>query len=131
MFSVAEIFGAGNTPMAAWQGYDAYGNRQSGRPSFDSFFTDSLSRAVDAYRPIYIAGYIEDKFTINDFIVRVGLRIDRYDLNQPVLKDPYSLTRLPTVGETDLTQFSISTLTEGKPTIKTRQRTRRLGSLCR
>ncbi len=42
------------------------------------------------YQPIYIAGYIEDKFSYEDLVFRLGLRLDRFDANQPVLKDQYS-----------------------------------------
>ncbi|MBK8485425.1 MAG: TonB-dependent receptor [Saprospiraceae bacterium] len=34
---------------------------------------------------------MQDKFTFKDIIFRLGLRIDRYDANTKVLKDPYSL----------------------------------------
>ena len=36
-----------------------------------------------------MAGYIQDKFAFNDLLFNIGLRVDRYDLNQMVLKDPY------------------------------------------
>ena len=41
--------------------------------------------------PTYAAGYIQDKFFYKDLGFVIGLRIDRYDANQSVLKDPYSL----------------------------------------
>lgn len=106
MLSPQEIFGNGINQFAFWQGYDAYGNRQRTRSSFNDFFTDTINRPVDGFRPTYIAGYIEDKFEIKDFILRVGLRVDRYDLNQPVLIDPYSLTKLQTAGEANLSEFN-------------------------
>jgi hypothetical protein len=43
------------------------------------------------HKPIYNAFYIQDKFTFKDIIFRLGLRVDRYDANTKVLKDPYSL----------------------------------------
>lgn len=36
-------------------------------------------------------GYILDKFSYKDLSFNIGLRVDRYDANQNVLKDPYSL----------------------------------------
>jgi hypothetical protein len=105
-FSISEIFDDGRSPLARWQGYDPYGNRLRGRrPSFNNFFRDTLTRGIDAFRPNYLAFFIEDKFEINDLIVRIGLRVDRFDANQPVPIDKYSFTRLRTVGETDATQF--------------------------
>ena len=52
---------------------------------------------------LYIAGYIMDKFTFDDIIFNVGLRVDRFDANQPVLKDPYG-GQSYTVGDIQSTQ---------------------------
>jgi hypothetical protein len=106
LFSVSDIFGGGFTSMASWSGYDPFGNRLTQRSSFEDFFLDTINRPIDAWRPIYIAGFIEDKFELRDVTVRVGLRLDRFDANQRVLRDQYSLTRLRTVGETDLNAFA-------------------------
>ncbi|MBK6639792.1 MAG: hypothetical protein IPG39_00395 [Bacteroidetes bacterium] len=46
-----------------------------------------------------MAGYIQDKFAINDLIFNVGLRIDRFDANQKVLKDRYLLYPAYTAGQ--------------------------------
>ena len=35
------------------------------------------------FNPIYTAGYIQDKFKINDLLFNIGLGIDNYDANQP------------------------------------------------
>jgi outer membrane receptor protein involved in Fe transport len=108
-FTPYEIFDNGIRPMGTWQGYNAYGDRQGGTfrraSNFFDFFRDTLNRPVDAFRPIYYAGFIEDKFEIDDLIIRLGLRVDRFDVNMPVLRDPYSLTRLRLVGETDMSRF--------------------------
>ena len=34
-----------------------------------------------------MAAYIQDKFTINELIFRLGVRFDRYDVNTKVLKN--------------------------------------------
>ncbi len=77
-----------------YQGYDYLNNEFNG--SFDDFFaidpnTGRRSFNVAPFRPIYAAAYIQDKFTINEIIFRMGVRVDRYDANTKVLKDPYSL----------------------------------------
>jgi outer membrane receptor protein involved in Fe transport len=36
-----------------------------------------------------MAGYVMDKFAFDDIIFNVGVRVDRYDANQNVLKDKY------------------------------------------
>ena len=59
------------------------------------------TRKIAPFQPIYTAGYIQDKFAIEDLIFNVGLRIDRYDANQKVLKDKYLLYPAYTV-DTDL-----------------------------
>ncbi len=46
---------------------------------------------VAPLRPLYQAAFIKDKFTFNKMIFSLGLRVERFDLNTKVLKDPYSL----------------------------------------
>jgi len=108
-FSPYEIYDNGIRPMGSWSGYNAYGERQGGvfrrESNFFDFFRDTVNRSIDAFRPIYYAGFIEDKFEIDDLIIRLGLRVDRFDVNMPVLRDPYSLSRLRLVGETDMSRF--------------------------
>jgi len=81
------------------------GNRdQYKNVSFDDFFTaeDAEGRRtfpVAANNPIYNAAYIQDKFTFRDIIFRLGLRVDRYDANTKVLKDPYSIYEIITAKD--------------------------------
>ena len=56
-------------------------------------------RPIDASRPIYTAGYIQDKFAFKDLIFNLGVRVDRYDANVPVLKDKYSIFDTYSAGE--------------------------------
>lgn len=97
-FSVTDILDGGNSPLAGWQGYTPYGDRAR-RSSFFDFFTDTLNRPIDAFRPLYYAGFIEDKFIVGDLILSLGLRVDAFDSNMPVLRDKYTLTRLVTAEE--------------------------------
>ena len=46
-----------------------------------------------------MAGYIQDQFTFDDLYFNVGVRVDRFDANQPVLKDPFSLYESRDVGD--------------------------------
>ncbi|MDQ3048246.1 MAG: TonB-dependent receptor, partial [Bacteroidota bacterium] len=57
---------------------------------------------IGAYQPIYIAGYIQDKFDFRDLKFNVGLRVDRFDANQKVLKDKYLMFEAKTAGELDI-----------------------------
>lgn len=91
--------------IVSYQGYSYDGKRTSNkRVAFSDFFTDP-SRPLDAYRPTYAAAFLEDKFTIEDLIIRAGVRIDRFDANQQVLKDKYSLVDLQRVGDVDISTF--------------------------
>ncbi len=109
MFSPSELFNDGKS-YVYYYGYDYTGKRQTSRPSFEDFFnkttTDALGRNyytgdIGAFEPVYMAGYIQDKFVFNDLIFNVGVRVDRFDANQMVLEDPYLLYSAYTVGEKD------------------------------
>ncbi len=87
-----------------YYGYDYTGKKLSGNPSLDDFFNKkdangNLTREQGAFKPIYMAGYIQDKFAFEDLIFNIGVRVDRYDANQPVLKDKYSMFPVKTVAE--------------------------------
>lgn len=106
MFSADELLNNGNS-LVAYSGYDAHGNKLDGPTSFEDFFSakdenGNLKREIDAFRPIYIAGYIQDKFAFNDLVFNVGVRVDRFDANQKVLVDPFSL--FPTISAREMLQ---------------------------
>ena len=110
-FSADELINNNTRLGLNYQGYDYKGNKQSGSPTLNDFFTEKdefgrFTRPIDAFRPIYAAGFIQDKFTFDDLIFRVGLRVDYFDANQPVLKDPYSL--FPTVSAGEINSAGIS-----------------------
>lgn len=103
MFSADELLNSGN-PYVSYYGYDPYGNKHSSRPAFNDFFTQTdengnFTRAIGAYEPIYMAGYLQDHFSIRDLIFNIGVRVDRFDANQKVLKDPYLFSEAKTVKE--------------------------------
>lgn len=103
MFTPDEIY-TGARGFLSTFGYDHTGKKLSGDPSLNDFFTKkdedgNYTRENPSFQPIYIAGYIQDKFAFDDLIFNVGVRIDRYDANQSVLKDKYSLFPVKTVGE--------------------------------
>jgi len=104
MFSADDLLNIGGTGYVNYYGYDHTGKKASGNPSLDDFFTKkdekgNFTREMGAYRPIYIAGYIIDRFDFKDLKFNVGLRIDRFDANQKVLKDKYLLYEAKTAGE--------------------------------
>jgi hypothetical protein len=106
MFSADELYRGGVNSLISYFGYDYTGKKLTSRPAFDDFFNardefGNYTRNIGSYEPIYIAGYIQDKFAFKDLIFNVGVRVDRFDANQMVLKDPYLLYEARTVGEVD------------------------------
>ena len=111
-FSANELLN-GESNYVYYFGFDAFGNPISGNPTLTDYFgrrdiegnlvdkednkitENELTRDVAAFNPIYTAGYIQDKFAINDLLFNIGLRIDNYDANQPVLSDKYLLFNPP------------------------------------
>lgn len=95
MFSADELYNNGNN-LVTNAGYDVYGNRTGDNASIEDFFSakdqyGNYTRPVSAFQPTYMGGYIQDKFSFQDITFNIGLRVDRYDANQKVLKDQYSL----------------------------------------
>lgn len=104
MFAPDELINPGNPQYVGYYGYDYTGQILTGQPSVSDFFTardadGRFSRPVAAFQPIYIAGYIQDQFVFRDLTFNVGVRVDRFDLNQQVLKDPYILYPYYSVGD--------------------------------
>lgn len=93
MFTANELINNLNTSGVAYSysGFDYTGKKSSDNVSFQDFFRDTENRPIGAFRPIYVAGFIQDKFTFKDIIFSIGLRIDRFDANQQVLKDKYTV----------------------------------------
>jgi outer membrane receptor protein involved in Fe transport len=100
-FNADELLNEGNS-LVSYYGYDHLGNKVD-NVTLEDFFNeegeDNPSRLMGAFEPIYMAGYIQDKFAFDDLIFNVGVRVDRYDANQQVLKDPYLLHTAYTAGE--------------------------------
>lgn len=107
MLTPDELLNGGSGSLVDAWGYDYNGKRLKDKVNFNDFLTKSKTdrgdtvydRLVGAFRPIYMAGYIQDKFDFKDIKFNVGLRIDRYDANQKVLKDKYLLKEAYTAGE--------------------------------
>jgi outer membrane receptor protein involved in Fe transport len=106
MFSADELNENG---LVAYYGYDYKGDLLTSSSSIEDFFyervdrdgdgvEDDFVRNISAFEPIYTAGYVQDKFAFDDLIFNVGVRIDRFDANQSVLSDPYSLYQTYTAG---------------------------------
>jgi len=105
MFSADELLNSGQTYFT-WFGYDHTGDIVRGNTDINKYFNEfnddqNYARTIGAFQPIYMSGYIMDKFAFDDIIFNVGVRVDVFDANQPVLKDKYLLYEAKTVREVD------------------------------
>jgi len=98
MFSADELLNQGNS-YVNYYGYDYKGKVQRGTTSVNDFLNDTVNRRISPYQPIYIAGFIQDKFEFKDITFNIGVRVDRFDANQIQLKDIYSVFPTRTVKE--------------------------------
>ena len=104
MFSAQDLLQSGQNPLVEYFGYDYLGNKDKNSTNLDKFLTDkdangNLTLKVGAFKPIYVSGYIQDKFDFKDIKFNVGVRVDRFDANQKVLKDPYLFHEAYTAAE--------------------------------
>ena len=104
LFTPDELFNSGNR-LISYYGYDYIGENKTNESwDLNDFFVDKDEsnnhfRKIDAFRPVYMAGYIQDRFIFNDINFNIGVRVDRFDANQKVLKDPYSLYEIHKAGD--------------------------------
>ena len=102
MFSAEELY---RNEYISFYGYDYLGNKIAST-NFNDFFTDTIvgynnvkKFTIAPFSPNYGSFYIQDKFQARDVIFRLGLRLERYDANTKVLRDPYSLYPIMTAKE--------------------------------
>ncbi len=90
-----------------WYGYNYLGTTETSDQDLASYARYMLGRSeetnantfnVAPHQPIYYAGYIQDKIEFRDLIVNLGLRVDVFDNNTQVLKDPYAGVPLVRAG---------------------------------
>lgn len=103
MFSPDELMNQGNS-FVSYYGFDHTGKKVRGTTDINKYFNDfdengNYRRFIGAFQPTYMAGYIMDKFAFRDIVFNVGVRVDVFDANQPVLKDPYLFYNARTVKE--------------------------------
>ena len=120
MFSADDLLNNGKD-VVGYFGYDYLGKKLNRQPSFNDFWTKKDSRGdflrpIGAFRPIYMFGYVLDKFSYKDLNFNIGLRIDRYDANQKVLKDAYSLYGVRKAGDIAANSYTLVQDPEGQGT---------------
>ncbi len=105
MFTADELLNNGAS-LVNYYGYDYAGNAVTGQVNFNDFWTQkdengNYTRPIGAYRPNYLAGYISDNITFRDIRFNIGVRVERFDNNTKVLKDPYNLYGGRYAGDVD------------------------------
>ena len=100
MFSAPELTRQG---LVSYAGYDYLGNEISNNFAWEDFFTATDADGIRTFpvaplQPLYFSGYLQDKFTFSNIILRAGVRVDYFDANTKVLKDPYELYDIQTAG---------------------------------
>lgn len=98
MFTADELLNNGNG-FVNYFGYDHMGNKVYRKPAIEDFLNNPTMRTIGAFRPVYMAAWLQDQFQFKDLIFRLGLRMESYDANQYVLKDPYTLYPIRTTSE--------------------------------
>lgn len=71
----------------------------------DDFFN---TRREAPRKPIYLAGYLQDKFELSDLVLNLGLRVDHFDAKEKVVKDllnPFGARGTPLGGVFDPTDL--------------------------
>lgn len=105
MFSAEDLLGTTSAAnLVNYSGFSHDGKRMSGKTDIATFLDSKDEKGrnlftVGSFKPIYSSVYVMDKFDFKDIKFLVGLRVDRYDANQQVLKDKYSLHELAKVSD--------------------------------
>ena len=101
-FSPEELFnGGGDNSYIAYYGFDYTGKNKNNRAitmaNIKNWFNDNVNSGnakrnldeIGATKPVKMAAFIEDKFTIKTLYVQLGLRLDIFNSNQPYVKDMF------------------------------------------
>ena len=94
-FSPEELLDMGASNFH-YMGYDYKGQRLSSKHDDYAFFTDYT---INAYQPKTLYFFIGDSFKWKNLDVSASLHFSRFDANQPVLKDAYSLYEIKSSSE--------------------------------
>ncbi|QXD16749.1 carboxypeptidase-like regulatory domain-containing protein [Rhodocaloribacter litoris] len=99
-FSVLDEIGG-----ITYYGYDYRGLQEVDSEDLRAYTTGDQNAVgnsafnIAPYEPIYYAGYISDKVEFRDIVLQVGVRVDVFDNNQRVLRDPYALVPIRRVAD--------------------------------
>ncbi len=91
---------------AVWYGYDYRGLNEVDNQNVDAYLNtaDPANHNVEPHKPLYYAGYIQDKIEFRDLVINLGLRVDVFDNNTLVLRDPFAPAPIVRAGDSQLIQ---------------------------
>ncbi len=81
-----------------WYGYDYLGRNEVNEDDLAGYAEYNYNGGalgantlnIAPHKPIYYAGYVQDKIEFRDLIINLGMRVDVFDNNTQVLRDPYA-----------------------------------------
>ena len=81
--------------LTSYYGYNVMGTEEVDNEDIEDFIDTDRSKPLAAYdvapyKPIYYAGYVQDKIEFRDIVLNLGLRVDVFDNNTRTLKDPFA-----------------------------------------
>lgn len=81
-----------------YYGYDYLGLNEVDEQDVAAY-ADGSNRNIAPYKPIYYGGFVRDRVEFRDIVIDLGLRVDVFDNNTLVLRDPYALVDLYRVDD--------------------------------
>lgn len=93
-----------------YYGFDYLGIDEVDNQDVEAFATKADEHDafnIAPYQPIYYAGYVQDKIEFRDIVLQLGARLDVFDNNALVLRDPYSLFEIVRAGDLGLNNGAI------------------------
>ncbi|WP_420455399.1 TonB-dependent receptor domain-containing protein [Rubrivirga sp.] len=91
-----------------YYGYDYLGLNEVDEDDLEAFVgidtngdgtPDQFDRGVAPYKPLYYGGYVRDRVEYRDLVIDLGLRVDVFDNNTRVLRDPFALADIYRVDD--------------------------------
>ncbi|MEM1116654.1 MAG: TonB-dependent receptor [Bacteroidota bacterium] len=101
--------GGFNSPgRVTYYGYNYLGTEEVDSENLEEFLgvdtdedgnPDLFNRDVAPYQPFYYGGYVRDRIEYRDLVIDLGLRLDVFDNNSLVLRDPFALADIIRVDD--------------------------------
>lgn len=85
-------------------GYNFMGTEQHSSENFQGYLDTSKDKPEShyyqsPYKPIYYGAFVQNKIEFRDIVLNMGLRVDVWDRNRPVLRDKYARRPIERAGD--------------------------------